>query len=180
VLLGRFLEERARFRTGRALEELAELQPDTALLLLGEGPPRPVRVGGLRPGDRVQLLPGDRVPVDGVVLEGASAVDVSGLTGEPLPLQAVAGSELAAGSLNLEAPLVLEVRRRGADSAIARIIHLVERAQARKAPIQGLADRVAGRFTLVVLALAVATLLFCGCWVPSCGPRCSAQPTRLA
>ncbi|MCP9889875.1 heavy metal translocating P-type ATPase [Cyanobium sp. Aljojuca 7D2] len=160
VLLGRFLEERARFRTGRALEELAELQPDTALLLLGEGPPRPVRVGGLRPGDRVQLLPGDRVPVDGVVLEGASAVDVSGLTGEPLPLQAVAGSELAAGSLNLEAPLVLEVRRRGADSAIARIIHLVERAQARKAPIQGLADRVAGRFTLVVLALAVATLLF--------------------
>jgi Cu2+-exporting ATPase len=160
VLLGRFLEERARFRTGRALEELAELQPDTALLLLGEGPPRPVRVGGLRPGDRLQLLPGDRVPVDGVVLAGASAVDVSGLTGEPLPLQAVAGSELAAGSLNLEAPLVLEVRRRGADSAIARIIHLVERAQARKAPIQGLADRIAGRFTLVVLALAVATLLF--------------------
>ena len=160
VLLGRFLEERARFRAGRALEQLAELQPDTALLLLGDGPPRPVRVGGLRPGDRVRLLPGDRVPVDGVVLEGCSAVDVSGLTGEPLPLQAAAGSELAAGSLNLEAPLVLEVSRRGADSAIARIIHLVERAQARKAPIQALVDRIAGRFTLVVLALAVATLLF--------------------
>ncbi|MEY4799741.1 MAG: hypothetical protein RLZZ213_188 [Cyanobacteriota bacterium] len=160
VLLGRFLEERARFRTGRALEQLAELQPDTALLLLGDGPPRPVRVGGLRPGDRVRLLPGDRVPVDGVVLEGCSAVDVSGLTGEPLPLQAAAGSELAAGSLNLEAPLVLQVSRRGADSAIARIIHLVERAQARKAPIQALVDRIAGRFTLVVLALAVATLLF--------------------
>ena len=160
VLLGRFLEERARFRTGRALEQLAELQPDTALLLLGDGPPRPVRVGGLRPGDRLRLLPGDRVPVDGVVLEGCSAVDVSGLTGEPLPLQAAAGSELAAGSLNLEAPLVLEVSRCGADSAIARIIHLVERAQARKAPIQALVDRIAGRFTLLVLALAVATLLF--------------------
>ncbi len=160
VLLGRFLEERARFRTGRALEELAELQPDTALLLLGEGPPRPVRVGGLRPGDRVQLLPGDRVPVDGVVRQGSGAVDVSGLTGEPLPLEAIAGTELSAGSLNLDAPLVLEVLRRGADSAIARIIHLVERAQARKAPIQGLADRLAGRFTLVVLALALATLLF--------------------
>ena len=160
VLLGRFLEERARFRTGRALEELAELQPDTALLLLGEGPPRPVRVGGLRPGDRVQLLPGDRVPVDGVVRQGSGAVDVSGLTGEPLPLAAIAGTELSAGSLNLDAPLVLEVLRRGADSAIARIIHLVERAQARKAPIQGLADRLAGRFTLVVLALALATLLF--------------------
>ena len=152
VLLGRFLEERARFRTGRALEELAELQPDTALLLLGEGPPRPVRVGGLRPGDRV--------PVDGVVRQGSGAVDVSGLTGEPLPLAAIAGTELSAGSLNLDAPLVLEVLRRGADSAIARIIHLVERAQARKAPIQGLADRLAGRFTLVVLALALATLLF--------------------
>ena len=160
VLLGRFLEERARFRTGRALEELAELQPDTALLLLGEGPPRPVRVGGLRPGDRVQLLPGDRVPVDGVVRQGSGAVDVSGLTGEPLPVAAIAGTELSAGSLNLDAPLVLEVLRRGADSAIARIIHLVERAQARKAPIQGLADRLAGRFTLVVLALALATLLF--------------------
>lgn len=160
VLLGRFLEERARFRTGRALEQLAELQPDTALLLLGDGPPRPVRVGGLRPGDRVKLLPGDRVPVDGVVLVGCSAVDVSGLTGEPLPLQAAAGSELAAGSLNLEAPLVLEVTRRGSDSAIARIIHLVERAQARKAPIQALVDRIAGRFTIVVLGLALATLLF--------------------
>ncbi|MEY3462590.1 MAG: hypothetical protein RLZZ468_368 [Cyanobacteriota bacterium] len=164
VLLGRFLEERARFRTGRALEQLAELQPETALLLLGEGPPRQVRVGGLRPGDRLQLLPGDRVPVDGLVLEGASAVDVSGLTGEPLPLQAAPGLELAAGSLNLEAPLVLEVRRSGAESAVARIIHLVEQAQARKAPIQGLTDRVAGRFTLVVLALALATFLFWWRW----------------
>ena len=164
VLLGRFLEERARYRTGQALEQLAELQPDTALLLLGDAPPRPVRVGGLRPGDRVRLLPGDRVPVDGVVVAGCSAVDVSALTGEPLPLQADAGTELAAGSLNLEAPLDLEVRRSGADSAIARIIHLVERAQARKAPIQGLADRIAGRFTVLVLLLALATFLFWWLW----------------
>lgn len=134
VLLGRFLEERARYRTGRALEQLAALQPDTALLVLGDGAPRPVRVGGLRPGDRVRLLPGDRVPVDGVVLEGCSAVDGSALTGEPLPIQAEPGTELAAGSLNLEAQLDLEVRRSGAESAIARIIHLVEQAQARKAP----------------------------------------------
>ncbi|MCX5943295.1 MAG: cation transporter, partial [Cyanobacteria bacterium] len=143
VLLGRFIEERARFRTGRALEQLAALQPDTALLVLGDGPPRPVRVGGLRPEDRVLLLPGDRVPVDGLVLEGRSAVDASSLTGEPLPLQAGPGSELAAGSLNLEAPLTLQVLRSGSDSAVARIIALVEEAQARKAPIQGLADRIA-------------------------------------
>ena len=164
VLLGRFLEDRARFRTGRALEQLAALQPDTALLLMDGGPPRQVRVGGLRPGDRVQLLPGDRVPVDGVVLAGASAVDVSGLTGEPLPLQAEVGTELAAGSLNLEAPLELEVWRSGGDSAIARIIHLVEQAQARKAPIQRLVDQVAGRFTLFVLALAIATFVFWWQW----------------
>lgn len=164
VLTGRFLEERARYRTGRAIEELGALQPDHALLLLGDGPPRQVRVGGLRPGDRLRLLPGDRVPVDAVVLEGHSRVDASSLTGEPLPQSVEPGSELAAGLLNLECSLVLEVRRSGADSAIARIVRLVERAQARKAPIQGLADRVAGRFTLVVLLLALATLLFWWLW----------------
>ncbi len=180
VLAGRFLEERARWRTGRAIEELAGLQPDHALLLLGDGPPRQVRVGGLRPGDRLRLLPGDRVPVDGVVREGASAVDVSALTGEPLPLQAAAGSELAAGSLNLEAPLVLEVLRSGADSAIARIVHMVEQAQARKAPIQRLADQVAGRFALVVLALALGTFLFWWLWGTRLWPGVLADPALAA
>jgi len=164
VLTGRFLEQRARYRTGRAIEELASLQPDHALLLFGDESPRQVRVGGLRPGDRVRLLPGDRVPVDGVVVEGSSAVDASGLTGEPLPLQAAPGSELDAGSLNLDAALVLEVRRSGAESAIARIMRLVEEAQARKAPIQGLADRMAGRFSLAVLSLALGTFLFWWLW----------------
>ncbi len=160
VLAGRFLEERARWRTGRAIEELIELQPDQALLLVDDGPPRQVRVGGLRPGDRIQVLPGDRIPVDGVVLEGDSALDLSALTGESMPEPAMPGQELAAGSLNLTAPLQLEVRRSGADSAIARIVQLVEQAQARKAPIQGLADRVAGRFALAVLLLAACTFLF--------------------
>ena len=180
VLLGRFLEERARFRTGRALEQLAELQPDTALLLVGDGPPREVRVGGLRPGDRLRLLPGDRVPVDGLVLEGESAVDVSALTGEPLPLLAAAGSELAAGSLNLEAPLVLEVQRSGGESAVARIIRLVEQAQSRKAPIQGLTDRVAGRFTVLVLALAAATFLFWWLWGTTLWPQVLHSPHAAA
>jgi len=164
VLSGRFLEERARYRTGWALEQLAQLQPETAQLLLGPGQTRPLRVGGLRPGDRILLSPGDRVPVDGVVLNGHGSIDVSALTGEPLPIEADAGVELAAGSLNLEAVLELEVLRSGADSAVARIMALVERAQSRKAPIQGLADRVAGRFSLGVLSLAAATFVFWWQW----------------
>ena len=160
VLLGRFLEERARYRTGQALKQLAQLQPETARLLLDDGAIREVRVGALRPGERVQLLPGDRVPVDGVVIQGHSAVDVSSLTGEPLPLEAEPGTELASGSLNLEAPLAMEVQRVGSQTALARIIQLVEQAQARRAPIQGLADRVAGRFCYVVIALALAAFLF--------------------
>ena len=174
VLLGRFLEERARFRTGRALQELARLQPDEALLLVGEGPEattRPVRVGALRPGDRLRLLPGDRVPVDCRVLEGSSSLDVSSLTGEPLPLEASAGAELAAGSLNLQAPLVLEVLRPGSDSAVARIIALVEQAQSRKGPIQGLTDRVAGRFSVAVILLALATWLFWWLWGAQLWPQ---------
>ena len=150
VLLGRFLEERARFRTGQALHQLAQLQPDTARLVLPDGAIRDVRVGALRPGERLQLLAGDRVPVDGVVVEGYSAVDASSLTGEPLPWQAEPGLELSAGSLNLDAPLVLEVTRVGAETALARIIRLVEQAQARRAPIQGLADRVGGVKTLFI------------------------------
>ncbi len=170
VLAGRFLEERARWRSCRAIEELAALQPDEALLVMEGAPPRKVRSGGLRPGDRLLVLPGDRLPVDGVVQAGASAVDRSALTGEPLPLEAEPGCELEAGSLNLEAPLVVEARRCGQQTAIARIVRLVETAQARKAPIQGLADRVAGRFTQGVILLALATFLFWWRWGTSLWP----------
>jgi Cu2+-exporting ATPase len=178
VLAGRFLEERARYRSCRAIEDLAALQPDEALLVMDGGPPRKVRSGGLRPGDRLLILPGDRLPVDGVVRSGSSAVDRSALTGEPLPVQAEAGTELDAGSLNLEAPLVVEASRCGHQTAIARIVRLVERAQARKAPIQGLADRVAGRFTQVVLALAGATFVFWWLWGTTLWPWVL-QPSTL-
>ena len=160
VLLGRFLEERARRRTGRALQELAALQPDTARLVMADDTVREVPVAVLRPGECIQLLAGDRIPVDGVVRNGCSAVDLSSLTGEPLPLEAKPGTELSSGCLNLEANLEMEVQRVGSDTALARIIAMVEEAQARRAPIQGLADRVAGRFCYGVVGLALVTFLF--------------------
>ncbi len=160
VLLGRFLEERARFRTGKALKDLAELQPNLARLFLAEGDIREVRVGALQPGEKIQLLAGDRIPVDGKVLTGYSAVDISSLTGEPLPIEARPGTELSSGSLNLESTLVMEVTRIGADTALARIINLVEQAQSRKAPIQGIADIIAGKFCYGVVALSLTTFIF--------------------
>ncbi len=160
VLLGRFLEERAKVKTGTALKELAKLQPETAKLVLENNETREIRIGALKPGEKIQLLAGDRIPVDGLVVKGNSAIDVSSLTGESLPLDASPGVELPSGSLNLESTITLEVQRIGSDTAIAKIISLVEEAQARKAPIQGLADKVAGIFCYGVTTLALITFLF--------------------
>ncbi len=160
VLLGRFLEERARINTGTALKELAKLQPETANLILDNNEIREIRIGALRPGEKIQLLAGDRIPVDGLVIKGNSAIDISSLTGESLPLEATPGVELPSGSLNLESTITLEVLKIGSETAIAKIISLVEEAQARKAPIQGLADKVAGMFCYGVTTLALITFLF--------------------
>ena len=160
VLLGRFLEERARVKTGTALKELSKLQPDTANLILENNETREIRIGALRPGETIQLLAGDRIPVDGLVINGNSAIDISSLTGESLPLEASPGVELPSGSLNLESTITLKVQKVGSETAIAKIISLVEEAQARKAPIQGLADKVAGLFCYGVTTLALITFLF--------------------
>ena len=160
VLLGRFLEERARVKTGTALKELAKLQPETANLILENNETREIRIGALRPGEKIQLLAGDRIPVDGLVVKGNSAIDVSSLTGESLPLEASPGVELPSGSLNLESTITLEVKKIGSETAIAKIINLVEEAQARKAPIQGLADKVAGIFCYGVTTFALITFIF--------------------
>jgi len=160
VLLGRFLEERARVNTGTALKELSKLQPETANLVLENNETREIRIGALRPGEKIQLLAGDRIPVDGLVIKGNSAIDISSLTGESLPLEASPGVALPSGSLNLESTIILEVEKIGSETAIARIISLVEEAQARKAPIQGLADKVAGMFCYGVTGLSLITFLF--------------------
>ena len=176
VLLGRFLEERARRRTGLALRQLMDLQPETARLLVGPEATaaepdqllacnhRPVRAAALREEDRLLLLPGDRIPVDGTILAGRSSLDLASLTGEPLPMEASAGDKVTAGCRNLTGPLVVRVEQAGAKTSLARLVYLVEQAQSRKAPIQRLADQVAGRFCYGVLALAALTLLFWWLW----------------
>ncbi|MYF19587.1 MAG: heavy metal translocating P-type ATPase [Synechococcus sp. SB0677_bin_5] len=176
VLLGRFLEERARRRTGLALRQLMDLQPETARLLVGAEATaaepdqllacnhRSVRAAALREQDRLLLLPGDRIPVDGTILAGRSSLDLASLTGEPLPVEAGAGDQVTAGCRNLTGPLVVKVEQAGAKTSLARLIQLVEQAQSRKAPIQRLADQVAGRFCYGVLALAGVTLLFWWLW----------------
>ena len=110
--------------------------------------------------NKIEVLAGDRIPIDGIIVEGNASIDISSLTGEPLPVNASTGTEVTAGTLNLDGTIVVQVTRIGADTALARIIGLVEQAQARKAPIQRLADQVAGKFCYGVVALSICTFLF--------------------
>ncbi len=163
ILLGRWLEARAKGRAAEAIAALAGLQPSTARLRDGAtGEERIVPVETLRAGDHVVLRPGERIPVDGVVAGGEGAVDESMLTGEPLPVQRAPGDPLTGGTINASAVLVMEVRRVGEGTTLARIVRLVREAQATKAPVQQLADRVAGVFVPIVIVIAVLTFLAWG------------------
>ena len=156
VLLGKWLEARAKRQTTEAIRALHALRPDTAHLLSAEGE-QDVPLAELRVGDVLRVRPGERVPADGVVAEGQSQVDESMLTGEPLPVAKGPGDGLTGGSINGEGVLTLRVRAVGHESVLSRIIRLVEDAQAAKAPIQRLVDRVAEVFVPVVMALALLT-----------------------
>ena len=158
VLLGKWLEARAKRQTTAAIRALHALRPDRAHLLGRDGEVD-VPVAEVMAGDRIVVRPGERVPVDGTVQEGATQVDESMLTGEPLPVARTAGDALTGGSINGDGRVVLQVTAVGADTVLARITRLVEDAQAAKAPIQRLVDKVAAVFVPVVLAIALATLL---------------------
>ncbi|MBY0454055.1 MAG: heavy metal translocating P-type ATPase [Burkholderiaceae bacterium] len=158
VLLGKWLEARAKHQTTTAIRALHGLRPDVAHWL-GKGSEVDVPVAEVMVGDRLVVRPGERFPVDGVLLEGATQVDESMLTGEPLPVSKEPGQWLTGGSINGEGRVVLEVRAVGAETVLSRIIRLVEDAQAAKAPIQRLVDQVANVFVPVVLLIALATLL---------------------
>ncbi len=159
ILFGKWLEARARRQTGAALAALAALRPTTARLRDADGSERDVPIGQVRRGDLVAVRPGERIPVDGVIEAGESSVDLSMLTGESLPVARGPGGQVPGGAINGEGALLLRTEAVGAETMLARIIRLVETAQAEKAPIQRLVDRVAAVFVPVVVAVAAATLV---------------------
>ncbi len=159
VLLGKHLEARAKHRTTEAIRALRRLRPETARLRRADGTEAEVPVASLALGDRVVVRPGERIPVDGAVLEGASHVDESLITGESLPVARGAGDAVIGGAVNGEGLLLLAVRALGAESTLSRIVRMVESAQAGKAPIQRLVDQVSAVFVPVVVLIALLTLL---------------------
>ncbi|MGZ8512232.1 MAG: heavy metal translocating P-type ATPase [Candidatus Limnocylindria bacterium] len=158
ILFGRWLEARAKSRAAGAVRALLRLQPAMARVLR-EGGEREVPVADVVVGDLVRVRPGDRVPVDGVVIDGGSAIDESMLTGEAIPVDKAPGDHVIGATLNVAGSFVMRAERVGRDTALAQIVALVERAQGSKAPIQRLADRVTGWFVPAVLAVATLTLL---------------------
>jgi Cu+-exporting ATPase len=170
VLLGKWLEARAKRQTTEAIRALQALRPDTARVQR-DGLELTLPIAQVQVGDRVVVRPGERVPVDGILAEGSSHVDESLITGESLPVAKQAGDAVTGGAVNGEGLIVVRTRAVGAESTLARIVRLVESAQAGKAPIQRLVDQVSAVFVPVVLGLALVTLLAWGLiggqWTPA-------------
>ncbi len=160
ILIGRFLEERARYQTGSSIGELLDLQPEIANIYTEDNQIKSIRVNTLIPDQEIQVLAGDRVPVDCIVTQGNSYVDVSHITGESKPIEVKEGDNLASGSLNLNSTLRLKVDKVGGDSSLAKLVNLIESVNAGKPRIQRIADEIAGKFTYFVLIFATLTFLF--------------------
>jgi Cu+-exporting ATPase len=161
VLLGQVLELRARSRTGTAIKALLNLAPPTARQVTPGGD-HEVPLDQVKVGDRLRVVPGDKVPVDGAVVDGHSSVEESMITGEPLPVEKNVGDKVTGGTVNGSGSFVMTAERVGSDTLLGQIVNMVADAQRSRAPIQGLADRVAGIFVPVVLAVSVLTF---GLWM---------------
>ena len=155
VLLGQVLEVRARQRTSSAIRALLKLAPEQAHLLGVDGSETDVALEQVKRGDRLRVRPGEHVPVDGVVREGASAVDESMVTGEPMPVEKAEGDKVTGGTLNTSGSFVMEAERVGSETMLAQIVKLVSEAQRSRAPMQRLADKVAGYFVPTVVVAAI-------------------------
>ena len=160
ILLGRFLEDRAKYQTGSSISELLDLQPEKTLIYNENDDIREIRVNTLSPNDEIKVLAGDRVPADCIVLEGNSLIDVSHITGESKPIEANEGDNLLNGSLNLNSSLRLKVIKVGSDTSLAKLVNLIESVQSQKPSIQRLADKIAGKFTYFVLFTSISSFIF--------------------
>ena len=157
VTVGKYLETRSKSKTGGAIEALIDLAPKTATVVAEDGTETTVDVDAILPGQVLRVRPGESIPVDGVVLEGASAVDESALTGESIPVEKTAGDTVNAATVNRTGSFTFRATRVGAETSLAKIIQLVEDANATKAPIARMADKVAGVFVPVVFVISVVT-----------------------
>jgi Cu+-exporting ATPase len=166
VLLGQVMELRARSQTSAAIKLLLGLAPKTARIVRDDGTEEDITLEQVQPGDTLRVRPGEKVPVDGVVLEGTSALDESMVTGESIPVEKTAGARLIGATVNGTGSLLMRAERVGADTLLAQIVHMVSEAQRSRAPIQRLADVVAGYFVPAVVGVALATLVVWGIWGP--------------
>jgi len=166
VLLGQVMELRAREKTGSALRALLDLAPATARRIKDDGEDEEVPLDRVQEGDRLRVRPGDKVPVDGEVLEGRSSVDESMVTGEPIPVEKEAGAKVIGGTLNQTGGFVMRTEHVGADSMLSQIVQMVAEAQRSRAPIQRVADVVAGYFVPAVVGVAVVAFAAWSLWGP--------------
>jgi P-type Cu+ transporter len=159
VLLGQVMELRARSRTSAAIRALLDLSPRTARLLKADGTEKDILLDQVQPGDKLRVRPGEKVPVDGVVLEGRSSIDESMITGESIPVEKGQGSKVIGATINSTGSFIMQAERVGSETLLARIVQLVGQAQRSRAPIQRIADRVAAWFVPTVVAVAVITFI---------------------
>jgi Cu+-exporting ATPase len=171
VLLGQVLELRARESTSGAIRALLDLAPKTARLIRSDDSEEEVQLDAVHVGDRLRVRPGEKVPVDGSVIEGRSAVDESMVTGESMPVTKVAGAKVIGGTINQSGALIIEAQKVGRDTMLSQIVQLVAKAQRSRAPIQRLADQVSGYFVPAVIAVAVLAFAAWAIWGPE--PRFS-------
>jgi Cu+-exporting ATPase len=166
VLLGQWLEARARRRTGRAIQSLLGLAAKTAHRLSAEGHEEEVSIDALQPGDLVRVRPGEKIPLDGTITDGSTTVDESMITGEPIPVEKGSSDKVIGGTVNQTGSVVMRVEKVGSETVLSQIVHMVAEAQRSRAPIQKLADQVAGYFVPADIAVAILTALIWAVWGP--------------
>ncbi len=167
VLLGQLMELGARERTGSAIKALLDLAPKTAHIIRDDGLEEEIPLEDVSVGDRLRIRPGDKVPVDGVVVEGRTSIDESMLSGEPVPVEKVVGDDVTGATINGTGSLVIEAKRVGSDTMLSQIVEMVANAQRSRAPIQKLADSVAGGFVPAVIIIAILSFIAWATWGPA-------------